>query len=103
MTMTPTGGSVGATIVSVSIRTAGAEVQKHHTQSADPGSGMVMQMAIGFAVVSEALSAEAMGAATAPSDKMIAVVARAFADFLCMVRTFRRAPSKGNRKARSRT
>lgn len=38
-----------------------------------------MQMAIGFAVVSEALSAEAMGAATAPSDMTVAVVARTFA------------------------
>ncbi|MGW0052096.1 hypothetical protein [Nocardia nova] len=39
-----------------------------------------MQMAIGFAVVSEALSAEAMGAATAPSDMTIAVVARTSRD-----------------------
>ncbi|MEV5647817.1 hypothetical protein AB0L57_06160 [Nocardia sp. NPDC052254] len=55
-----------------------------------------MQIAIGCAVVvSDTLSADAIGAATAPSDRIIATDAMVLAYFLFIVRTFRRQPLEG--------
>ncbi|WP_227978854.1 hypothetical protein [Nocardia spumae] len=61
---------------------------------------MVMQMAISFAVVSDTVSADAMGAATAPRDMIIAADAIILADLFFMFEPFDFNLSRANRKSR---